>query len=89
MATRQVPECEIFKTLQPKGLHTIRVRVTEEMPGDEPDRLLSDECRAVGTRGSNRITRLAFAATEPPKTRKAAGDAAMPTEVERLIEEEG
>lgn len=69
MGEKLVPTCDIFGTMQPKGLHTVRVRVTEEMPGDEPDRLLIDERKAVGTSGLNRVTRLAFAATNPPKKR--------------------
>ena len=75
MGERITPECDIFETLQPKGLDVLRVTVERltDVPG-KPETLHTDEV-SVGKRGADRVLRIAKSATQRPKTREAAGDA--------------
>lgn len=68
MATRQVDECDIFKTLQPKGLRVLTVTVEEIVLGNTPTLVHRDQA-SVGKLGYDRIVRLAKSATLPPKKR--------------------
>lgn len=81
MGERITPECDIFKTLQPKGLRTIRVTVEDVTESATSPIHLSDERVAVGERGKKRVIRIAQNATKPYASTptatdgKAAGDA--------------
>lgn len=81
MGERTVETCDIFDTLQPKGLRTIRVVVEDLTESLSSPECLSDERVAVGERGKKRVIRIAQNATKPyASTRKAtkgkaAGDA--------------
>lgn len=84
MGERKVPECDIFKTLQPKGLRTLQVTLTEMTPGIPVDGNPEWEVATgspivhviihVGNRGAKRVQRLVEAAVKPPKTREAQAD---------------
>ncbi len=65
MGERVTPECDIFKTLQPKGLLLLRVTVEQltATPG-KPDTLHTCEVE-VGERGKKRVIRIAKNATKP------------------------
>lgn len=90
MGERITPECDIFKTLQPKGLRTLQVIVcemSEAIPVDgnakwevSEGKPLVTKMLQVGNPGADRILRMVQAACQPPKTRKpterkAPGDA--------------
>lgn len=81
MGERITPECDIFKTLQPKGLRTIRVTVEDVTESVTSPIHLSDERVAVGERDKKRVVRIAQNATKPyasatkPPDGKAAGNA--------------
>lgn len=66
MGERITPECDIFKTLQPKGLALLRVIVEQltDIPG-KPNVLHTSEVTAVGERGKKRVLRIAQNATKP------------------------
>lgn len=86
MGQKLVDTCDIFKTLQPKGLRVLTVRVLEDV-ADEPggrepkDLILFDVAVAVGDRGAKRVLRIAKSATKPYASTqtatvgKAGGDA--------------
>lgn len=82
MGERTVETCDIFDTLQPKGLRVIEVHVAEFVAGG-PDagKVAFDAKLEVGERGLKRVLRMVKAATMPyAKTQtatkgKAAGDA--------------
>lgn len=85
MGTRRVDECDIFKTLQPKGLREIEVVVRERIEGvfagmpKEPEiKELWTDTVAVGNRGAARVLRIAKNATKPyarqPKAEEEPGD---------------
>lgn len=84
MGDRITPECDIFKTLQPKGLRRLQVAIAEMKPAvaveGAPDwevaegSPLFDKIVAVGTRGAERVLRMVEAATEPPKKQKDNAD---------------
>lgn len=82
MGERITPECDIFKTLQPKGLRMIHVKVWED--GQTPgaiDTVLVDATVAVGEPGKKRVLRIArnatkpYASTQQSTEAKVAGDA--------------
>ena len=74
MGTITLPQCDIYKTVQRKGLRHVHVIVLD-VDQDEPTsdfgkvELLSVEV-AVGNRGKERVLRMVKAACHPPKTRK-------------------
>ncbi len=85
MGTRRVKVCDVFDTLQPKGLREIEVVVRERIEGvfagipKEPEiKELWTDTVAVGDRGAVRVIRIAKSATTPyvrkPKAEKGAGD---------------
>jgi hypothetical protein len=78
MGERITPECDIFKTLQPKGLRILRVLVTEQNTneGVGVDSVLVDAAVAVGERGKKRVIRIAQNAIKPyASTREAEANA--------------
>lgn len=85
MGERKVPECDIFKTLQPKGLRILQVTLAEMVPAVPVEgnpkwevahgSPIVNTIVHVGARGAKRVQRLVEAATNPPKTREAKGDA--------------
>ena len=73
---RVTPECDILKTLQPKGLEHIRVLVMGQHDKEDAEALI-DVNLAVGKRGKDRVIRMVKAACEPPTKRTpqaAAGE---------------
>lgn len=75
MGERTVPECDVFGTLQPKGLRTIHVKMW--MDGQTPeavDAVLIDLTLAVSERGWKRVERMVQQACEPPKKQEAKAD---------------
>ena len=79
MGERKVPECDIFKTLQPKGLRHMHVEVTDS---DEDDSTTDSgkvelfTCDlAVSKRGHLRVLRMVENACDPPKKQEAKVDA--------------
>ena len=73
MGERKVPECDIFKTLQPKGLRLLDVIVKDVT--EEPFERLISKGLAVGARGRSRVLRMIEQACQPPKKREATIDA--------------
>lgn len=78
MGERKVPECDIYKTLQPKGLRHIHVEVTD---ADE-DNSIADSGKtelfvcdlATGERGKARVLRMIRQACTVPKKREDKAD---------------
>lgn len=74
-----VPTCDISRTMQPKGLRTIHVEVTDTAENDstsDSGKVVCFECD-LGTseRGFTRVLRMIKQACSPPKKREAKGDA--------------
>lgn len=73
MGVREVPTCDMFKTLQPKGLRTIEVHVAEfSKDGPDEGTTLFDSKLEVGNRGLDRVLRMVKAATRPYGARPEA-----------------
>lgn len=76
MGERITPECDIFKTLQPKGLRHITLVISD----DDQDEATSDSGKtelrnvtiACGAPGLRRLLRKVDEATRPPKQRGAS-----------------
>ncbi len=79
MGSRQVDECDIFKTLQPKGLRKVHVKVWVEAQTDGAiDTVLVSNSVEAGDRGIARVVRIAENATKPyarPQPAEGTGDA--------------
>lgn len=71
MGERVTPECDIFKTLQPKGLYPVYVKMWRPHADGSEIGMVFEEL-AVGMRGLDRIKRMVKAACEPPKKHKPA-----------------
>ena len=82
MGEVRVPQCDIFKTLQPKGLRYIHVEVTDTEVDDgttdsgKAELFICD--LAVSKRGRARVLRMVEHACQPPKTREPKADAEQP-----------
>lgn len=78
MGERKVPECDIFKTLQSKGLRHIHVKVTDNDDDDsttDSGKVELFVCDiAAGKRGVARVLRIVEQACYPPKKREAKGN---------------
>lgn len=70
MGERKVPVCDIFGTLQPKGLRQIHVEVTDT---EDDDSLFVCDI-AASKRGVARILRMVENACYAPKKREAKAD---------------
>ncbi len=80
MGERITPTCDIFDTLQPKGLQQIRVVVEELTPleGCTPSVstvVIHQSVVAVGDRGRKRVIRIAKSATVPYGSKPKPEDA--------------